>query len=309
MRRHRLPPLAALRAFEAAARLSSFKAAAEELSVTPAAVSQQVRALEADLELTLFQRGARSVALTAEGERLHRGVSEAFRQLYDAVDEVRPTTAHTLRISCSPSVATKWLVPRLHDFTARFPEARIRVTTTFDLEPFGNAGPDVAIRFGTEPSSDLYVEKLCSEALIPLASPALVQRLGLQRPEDLRRAPLIHDDSLMMRFSGAPGWREWFRAVGLDPREAERGTHYTEFADQAIDAAAAGAGVVLARRFLALADIEAGRLVSPFGPILPLELDYFVVCAPGTERQPLIAAFLEWAGSEGAAADPSTQAD
>ncbi|MEO0764218.1 MAG: LysR family transcriptional regulator, partial [Pseudomonadota bacterium] len=111
MRRHRLPPLAALRAFEAAARLSSFKAAAEELSVTPAAVSQQVRALEADLELALFQRGARSVTLTAEGERLHRGVSEAFRQLYDAVDEVRPTTAHPRPNTCTPTQATKSLLP------------------------------------------------------------------------------------------------------------------------------------------------------------------------------------------------------
>lgn len=300
---HRLPPLSSLRAFEAAARLSSFKAAARELAVTPAAVSQQVRALEADLGVQLFTRGARSVTLTPAGKVLASGVADGFLRMREAVERIRPDTSTALRISCSPPVATKWLVPRLHDFTARFPEAKVQVASTFEVEVFGPAGPDVAIRFGKEPPPDLHFEHLCDEVLIPLATPALVERLGLAQPADIRRAPLIHDDSLTLRFEGAPGWREWFALVGFDPRESERGTHYIEYGDQAIEAAAGGGGVVLARRFLARDDIASGRLIAPFGPVMPLDLGYCVVCEPKAVKRPLVAAFLEWARAEGQASE------
>ncbi|MEM6422043.1 MAG: LysR substrate-binding domain-containing protein [Pseudomonadota bacterium] len=298
----RLPPLSSLRAFEAAARLSSFKAAAQELAVTPAAISQQVRALEADLDVQLFERGARSVTLTPAGEEFARGVAEGFHRLRDAVARLKPAEADMLRITCSPPVAAKWLVPRLDCFSRRVEGARLAIESTFDVVDLGPSGPDIAIRFGRTPDPRLHAVHLCLEALVPLASPALVERLGLREPADIRRAPLIHDDSLRI-FEGAPGWRDWFARTGLDPAEAERGTRFAGYADQAIEAAAGGAGVVLARRFLARDDIASGRLVMPFGPVIPLDLGYCILCEPKALRRPLVAAFLDWAQEEGQASE------
>ncbi len=295
----RLPPLAALRAFEAAARLSSFKEAADELAVTPAAISQQVRALEADLQVGLFTRGSRSVTLTEAGRQLQQGVTDGFRRLRDAVDQVCPVSKGVLKVGCSPPVATKWLVPRLHRFTERHADVTVRVESSFELSGFGPGEPDVAIRLTGDPGSRLYAERLFNESVRPLASPELVERLDLREPADIRRAPLIHDDSLA-DFAGTPSWPDWFCKVGLSALEAERGAHFARYADQAIDAAANGTGVVLARRFLAAHDVAAGRLTSPFGPSLPVRLSYYTVCRCGDEEKPLVSAFLSWAREEAA---------
>ena len=295
----RLPALGSLRAFEAAGRLSSFKAAAEELAVTPGAVSQQIRGLEEDLGVKLFTRAPRSVTLTEAGRQLQPCVTKAFIQMRDAVDKVRPVPTEPLRIEASGPVINKWLLPRFHRFTERYPDLSVTIGSGHEERAFGER--EVVIRFNQEPGEGVFALKLCEEVLLPLASPDLVERLELRQPLDLIRAPLLHlsGDG---QFGPQPGWPDWFAEVGLDPLQAQHGTHFdARSADHALNAAVAGAGVVLGRRFLSRIDMADRRLVAPFGPALPLKVCYFVVCRKGSETNPDIAAFLNWASEESAA--------
>ena len=294
----RLPPLNALRAFEAAARHSSFKAAADELAVTPAAISQQIRLLEAELEVSLFRREARSVIVTSGGRRLQAELAEAFTKIHAAVEDLRAPDHESLIITCSAPLLNKWVVPILSRFADQFPDITIQIDARFGIADLTASGPNVAIRFGHPPEPDLYSEEIFDETLLPLASPELVERLKLENPEDIRRAPLIHDDSLTERFPGAPTWADWFELVGINPSQANRGVHFGSYGDQAVDAAVGGVGVLLGRSLLACNDLQAGRLVSPFGPTIALNLRYYLVCAAGSENSPAISAFLEWARKE-----------
>lgn len=294
----RLPPLNALRAFEAAARHSSFKLAADELAVTPAAISQQIRLLESELEVTLFRREARSVIVTSGGRRLQAELAEAFTKIHAAVEDLRAPDHESLIISCSAPLLNKWLVPILSRFADQFSDITIQIDAKFGIADLTASGPNVAIRFGRPPEPGLYSEEIFDETLLPLASPVLVERLKLENPEDIRRAPLIHDDSLTERFPSAPTWSHWFEQVGINPSQANRGVHFGSYGDQAVDAAVGGVGVLLGRSLLACNDLQAGRLVSPFGPTIALSLRYYLVCAAGSEKTPAIAAFLEWARKE-----------
>ena len=301
----RLPPLGTLRAFEAAARKGSFKEAAEELAVPPAAVSQQIRTLEADLGLELFARGARSVTLTERGAVLFQGVSKSFSLLRDSLEEVRPKQSGLLRISCEPPVATKWLAPRLHKFTTLYPMISVCIDSTFALSDSDrqNQAWDVAILFGAPPSTEFYFQEICTEAVVPMASPRLVERLELKEPEDLARAPLLHDAS-MLTLGAVPTWQDWFSAAGMPTADANRGTRFARYADQALDAAISEAGVVLGRRFLAAWDVAQERLKVPFGPMLQTNLSYYLVCPRGTEDHDPMRPFMEWALKEFAEAPP-----
>ncbi|MEO1000162.1 MAG: LysR family transcriptional regulator [Pseudomonadota bacterium] len=295
----RLPPLGSLRAFEAAARLSSFKAAAAELSVTPAAVSQRIRALEEELGTQLFTRAVRAVSLTEAGRQLQPALTSAFLEIRNAVDGVRPEAREPLRVEASAPVVAKWLLPRLHRFSERYADLGVSIQTGRRLRPCTDG--QVLICFNEAPGEDVFALRLCSEHVLPLASPELVARLDLRQPEDIRRAPLLHDTSSEL-FPSDPSWACWFAAAGLNPVEARRGLRFDPHAsDHAIDAAVNGAGVVLGRRLLARGDMLAGRLVSPFGPVLPMHASYFLVCKPGQERRPDIAAFFNWIFAEVAA--------
>ncbi len=294
----RLPPLNALRAFEAAARHASFKLAADELAVTPAAVSQQVRALEDDLGVSLFDRGARSVALTKDGRRLQAGLTDAFMKMRVVVEAVRAPESDALSITCSGPVATKCLAPRLSRFHDIHPDISIQIDASFDLEDLGVPGPHIALRFGNPPDRKLHSVQLTTEVLMPMVSPELAERLDLNVSQDILRAPLIHDESLMKWFQSAPTWSDWFSRAGLDPAQANRGTRFSSYGDQAIDAAVGGAGVLLGRVGLAANDLMSGRLICPFGPVLELDLAYYAVCEAGTEKEPAIAAFLNWIKQE-----------
>lgn len=294
----RLPALGSLRAFEAAARHLSFKEAAAELAVTPAAVSQQIRALEEDLEIKLFSRTARAVSLTEAGQRLQPALTEAFLNIRNAVDRIRPSSATPLRVESSSPVLTKWLLPRLHRFSQRYPEIDISITSVSPLSDLAVGRSDIYIRFTRNPDADYYAHKLCDEYSLPLASPDLVARLGIENPKDLLRAPLLHDMSHEL-FKTDCHWPSWFARVGLDANDADRGTRFDRYgADHAIDAAVSGAGVVLGRRFLARRDMLDGRLVSPFGPTLEFGASYYVVCKFGSESRPDIAAFINWISTE-----------
>lgn len=296
----RLPPLQSLRAFEAAARRGSFKAAAEELAVTPGAISQRIRGLEEELGVKLFDRAVRSVTMSEAGRALHPPLSDAFRKIQDAIDAVRPEQAK-LKVAAFDPVIRKWLLPRFHRFAERYPDLTVAIEGGHEfreLEP-----GEIFVRFSDQPGAeDVFHQTLCAEYVLPLAAPSLVERLALRTPADIKRAPLLHYETDQDE-TPAPGWPAWFSRVGLDPAQARRGMRFDwRSADHAIEAAINGAGVVLGRWFLAREDLNAGRLVAPFGPAIAMEASYRVVCRRGEETRSSTAAFINWAIEETAAA-------
>lgn len=302
----RLPPLAALRAFDAAARHMSFARAAEELHVTPAALSWQIRNLEAHLGTPVFRRLNRAVELTEAGRALAPGLAEgfaAFRAAHRAV--LRLAEPRGLTVTAGPAFTAKWLAPRLFRFAESHPEVELRFVASLRLMDFARDGVDAAIRFGPTRGADggdgpgLFSRPLWTDWMIPLVAPA--RAAGLARPEDLARLTLLHDDSLagLDWRRPAPDWPAWLRAAGVPPAalEARRGPRFSH-ADHALDAAADGAGVVLGRLLLAERELVAGRLVAPFPLALPVEATYRFVCPAGRESEPGAAAFLAWLEAE-----------
>ena len=297
----RLPSLSGLRAFEAAARRGSFKEAAAELSVTPAAISQQIKGLEEELQVTLFERKVRAVALTAAGQTLQPHVSEAFLNIRQAVDRVRPTPVNNqLRINSTGPIISKWLLPRLHKFTARAPQIQVHIETERKLNAMEPGGPDIVIRRLPEPPTGLYAEQLHGELLIPVASSVLLDARGITDPRDIDKAPLIADSGAAR--GGNSGWACWTEAVGL-PDQSHRSDIiiFTDYAsDQIADAAAAGNGIALGRSLIVYVALTDGRLTAPFGPVIPSGYTYYICCREGREDEPQIVEFFDWAREEAA---------
>jgi LysR family glycine cleavage system transcriptional activator len=310
----RLPPLNALRAFEAAGRHLSFVQAARELHVTPAAVSHQVKALEEFLGVSLFRRGHRGLELTAAARACLPRLSEGFDRIAEAVERLRAEAdAATLTVSSAPSFATKWLAPRLHRFAAAHPEVDVRINASTRLVDASRSGPgaageasstlddaDVAIRFGTGVYPGYRVDKLMSVAVSPVCSPALLGgKNPLRTPEDLRRQVLIHDN--LVTDDGRPLWEAWLELAGVRGVDLSRGMRFNHSA-LALEAAADGLGVALGITALAAADIAAGRLARPFDLALSLSAAYYLVCAERACERPDVAAFRDWILAEAKAA-------
>lgn len=295
----RLPPLNALRAFEAAARHLSFTKSAQELNVTPAAISHQIKTLEEFLGVQLFRRTHRAVLLTDAGQRCLPVVRESFDNLAEIADLARAQDqSGILQVSAGPAFAVKWLVPRLKDFAEAHPNIDVRVAASLALADFRTDQVDVAIRFGFGKYPGLRVDKLFDEVLVPMCSPRL--RDGdppLLTPDDLRHHTLLHDDST--RFDpAAPNWARWLRAADVSGIDSERGPRF-DHADHALQAAIDGLGVVLSGPGLASGDLAAGRLVMPFALQLPW-LAFYVVAPEATADKPKIVAFREWLLAEAA---------
>jgi LysR family glycine cleavage system transcriptional activator len=294
--RRPLPPLNALKAFEATARHLSFSKAAEELHVTPAALSHQIRGLEDLLALKLFHRRARSIELTAAARLMYPGVRSAFESLRTAVEQLdRARADRILVVSASPGLTAKWLVPRIYRFMERHPDVDTRISASAGYSNFTTDGVDVGIRLSSGVHPELHVERLSDEAMLPLCSPRLLEgEHPLRTPDDLRRFPLIQIDLPGL----VPTWDEWLAAAGVAGIDTTRGLRLN-VADHALDAASEGAGVVLGYKLVASRDICLGRLVSPFGPELPLSgRSYHFVCARGQERRPTVKAFRDWLFAE-----------
>lgn len=289
-----LPPLNALRAFEATARHMSFSRAADELGVTPAALSHQVAGLEAFLGERLFNRNSRSIALTPAGDLLYPGLNAAFGQIRQSVERVMDTgDAKILVVSAPPGFTAKWLVPRLHRFLAANPELDVRVSASLTLASFSGDGVDVAIRNSAGPFPGLWSQRLVAIETLPIVSPRLIEKYGpLETPDDLARFPIIHDDSLGRMF-GLPTWMDWLRAANAEHVDIGRGLHFSS-ADHAIEAALEGAGVLLAPKVLAADDVRLGRLVFPFELSLRSDRSFHIVCPEGHETRPKISAFCSW---------------
>ena len=284
----RLPPLNALRAFEAAGRHLSFKRAAAELHVTQAAVSHQVRALEAQLHVALFVRLHRALRLTPAGARYLPALSEAFDRLHDASLTVRARPARQrLVLSTVPSFGANWLVPRLGAFRKRHRDVDLVVLSSSELVDFARDPVDVGVRFGLGRYPGVRAELLFGEEYLPVASPRLLRgRKALRRPADLRRHTLLHDES-------HDAWRAWLAAAGADGVDPERGVVFSD-SSQLVSAAAAGQGVALARKLLAAPYLRSRRLVRAFKGSVRAEFAYYVVCAEGRADEPAIRAFREW---------------
>jgi LysR family glycine cleavage system transcriptional activator len=289
-----LPPLSALRAFEAAARLVSFSRAADELHVTPAAVSHQIHALEQDLGVKLFNRLNRSIELTASARVLLPGLTEAFAGIQSSVRRLRAhNDTGTLTVTASPSFAAKWLVLRLHRFQEQCLDVDVRISATDDLVDLTKGDFDIAIRYGTGNYPGLEVELLFTNEVFPACSPQLLANgPPLRTPDDLPLHNLIHDQAVE-RDPLVPTWPMWLKAAGVKNVPAATGLSFNNM-HLAMDAAIAGHGVVLAQSTIAAADLAAGRLVRLFSLALPDQFAYYIVTALGTLERPKIRAFRDW---------------
>ncbi|MFN3209978.1 MAG: transcriptional regulator GcvA [Roseovarius sp.] len=286
----RLPPLTALRAFEAAARNMSFQKAAAELNVTPAALSFQIKSLEEHLGAPLFRRLNRAVELTAAGETLAPGCRDGFSALSAAWSAVRrDLDSSVLTVTAGPAFTAKWLAPRLYAFAQAHPEIELRFTASLKLMDFDRDEIDVAIRFGHGADKGLYSLPLAEEWVTPVMTPALAERYPTI--ESLSKAVLIVDQSI--DFLDPPtDWAAWFRAVGMAP-VPPHGPRFSQ-GDHAMDAALAGVGVVLGRRALVIKDLMEGRLVAPYGKAVSGGAQFRFVCREGAEEKPQIKIFRDW---------------
>lgn len=286
--------MSSLRAFEAVARRLSFSKAAEELHVTPGAVSQQIRSLEELLGERLFERTKRSVALTAMGSRLLPDIQAGLEMLARAMGGRTPSRGgSTLAVSVAPSFASKWLLPRLGEFSNRHPDIELRISATAALADFKRDGVDVAIRLGSGYYPDLHVEPLFAEGLTPMCSPELPKRNGrLEEPDDLRNHKLLHDTSIP-GDSKQSSWERWLSFAGAKHVAAQHGDRFS-LAELAMQAAMDGAGVVLGRLVLAERDLAEGRLIAPFDIVLPLDVSYFLVMPRASLQRREVECFKTW---------------
>jgi len=293
----RLPPLTALRAFEAAARHLSFQDAAAELSVTPAALSFQIKSLETHLGAPLFRRLNRRVELTEAGQVLTAPASEGFQTLAAGWRAARRTLdSGLLTITAGPAFTAKWLAPRLFDFAQRHPAIELRFAATLKMLDFATDDIDIAIRFGPDDGgrdAGLHQALAIEEWVTPMMHPDIAGRYPT--PDSLMEAPIIFDDSIAF-LRNSVGWEEWFRANGVAATELH-GPRFSQ-ADHAIDAAQSGAGVVLGRVSLAEAALRHGQLVAPFEVALVPQAGFRVLCPKGAETRAGTRAFLDWLAVE-----------
>lgn len=294
----RLPPLNSLRAFVAAARHLSLAKAADELNVTPGAVSQQIKQLEDHLGCALFRRTNRQLLLTDEGQACLPGLVEAFERMHEALRAIAQAGLDgRLTVSVAPSLASKWLVPRLDRFTALHPEIDVLVSAAMHLADFESENIDCAIRYGAGRYPGLVVEKLMAESVVPVSSPALLKdKKALRAPADLKNYTLLHDDSPDQDPS-CPDWRMWLRAAGVDAVDARRGLRFNQ-SSLVLEAAVGGRGVALAKSRLAADDIRAGRLVALFELKQPIQFAYYFVAPPAKSALKRVRAFLKWLRDE-----------
>jgi LysR family glycine cleavage system transcriptional activator len=298
----RLPPLNALRAFEAGARYLSFTRAAAELHVTQAAVSHQVKALEAHLEVRLFRRMTRRLALTDAGRGLLPEVGAAFDRIAEAVERLgRAQANRTLTVSLTPSFGARWLGQRLGRFWAGYPDIDLKLHHTIDLVDLRGEEADVAVRWGRGSWPGLEAEFLIRAGFTPVCSPALLSGAHpLRRPADLRFHTLLHEEDY-------EDWAQWLTAAGVGDVDPRRGPVIDD--PSVLDRATlAGQGVALGRTDLIAEYLAAGRLVRPFDLDLDTDYAYFVVYPPKALEREKVRAFRDFVLGEAEAecAAPAT---
>jgi LysR family glycine cleavage system transcriptional activator len=298
-RSSRLPPLNALRAFEAAARLESFARAADELAVTPGAISQQIRSLEEHVGTALFLREGRGLKLTEAGRAAANMTSDAFETLERAVALMRqPVQRRALTVSVAPSFAGKWLAPRLYRFQEIHPELEVWIAATSERVDLAAGAADLGIRYGPGGDMTLHEERLLPEEVLPVCSPDLLREdKPLRTPRDLFGHTLLHDASPESDVDGAD-WASWLKARNVRGVDTAGGLKFNQSA-LVIDAAVAGRGVALAKRALAQNDLASGRLVALFvDGTSPVRSAYHIVTARNRPLSSDAEAFIVWLRNE-----------
>jgi LysR family glycine cleavage system transcriptional activator len=312
---YRLPPLNALRAFEAAARHLSFKDASAELSVTPTAISHQIRGLEEYLGFDLFHRLTRALELTREGRAMLPKVREGLECFATAIESTRQHEAGgRLLVTSPPALLTRWLIRHLPEFTAAHPEIQLHMAAsleTIDARDAsgvsGLAGIDVRddetevfIRFGRGQYDGCRVDRLFAPAYTVVCSPRLLLGMRpLNVPGDLRRHNLLHDESIM-ELLDRPTWAEWLQLAGVTGIDANNaGTHFSD-PGLVLSAAVDGVGVALASKPLVEAEVAAGRLVMPFDIVIRRPQAYYLVVPEAVADRPIVSVFRHWLRSEAA---------
>lgn len=297
----RLPPLNALRAFEAAARRLSFTKAAEELNVTPGAISQQIRQLEDYAGAPLFKRTGRSVLLTDSAQASLPLVHEAFEKIAEAGRVMQaPARKGRVMVACAPSFAAKWLAPRLEAFHRENDGIEAWVSADMGLTDFNTADADIAIRYGRGEYDGLKSELILDESVMPVCSPALLEGdNAIRQPGDLAGHTLLHDES-PENDPSCPDWPSWLAARKVLGVSSRRGPRFNQ-AVLVIEAAVSGQGVALAKRAVAAADLAAGRLVAPFADgSTAIDFGYWLVWPKGRHLSPEVRAFIKWLKTQAA---------
>ena len=286
----RLPPLSALRPFEAAARLESFSRAAEELHLTHGAVSHQVRGLEQHLGTALFTRHGKRVALTAAGRAFAERVRAALEEIAQAADMARPARVdHRLTVSVLPSFASRWLMPRLIRFMESHPEIEVNVLASTALADFARDGVDIALRFGKGPWPPFICEPFLDDEWFPVASPKMNRGRLPKEPRDLLRVRIMREDR--------DSWQLWFEAAGVKLEAPIEGPLFND-STYSLQAAARGEGVALARRSIVGEDLERGTLKRLFKIAVRARERYWFVSPKETAEAPRVKAFRDWVKAE-----------
>jgi LysR family glycine cleavage system transcriptional activator len=288
---HRPPPIATLRALEAAARHLNFTKAADELCVTQSAVSHQIRHLEDLWNLKLFDRPPRGLVLTRNGQALAPVVRNFFERLSETLETLKSEVKRDpLRIDTLQSFAVKWLVPRINEFHNQFPDIDLWISTHDELVNFATENVDLTIRLGQGNYPGLHSTLLLKEYVFPVCSPDFIEKVGMPSSHaDLHKLPLL----LRLGDPAHPNWEDWFSQVGEEEVVVVEGPRFPD-TNMALQAAKDGQGIALARSAHVCDDLKAGKLVKLFNYDYPSNVSYFLVCPSGKEDTPKIASVREW---------------
>ncbi len=290
--RSSFPPLSCLLAFESAARRESFTLAAAELNLTPSAISHQIAKLEELLQVKLFDRNGRTLALTAAGSEYMNRLSGALDAISAATDNARKGASNTLHVHSSPSFATLWLMPRLADFASKHPEIALSFSSSVAYSDFEIGMVDIDIRYGHPHWPHLHVEPIFEERILPLASPEFLRTHSIQKPEDLIDLPLIQSAVNVVQ------WRDWFlsREVNFAP------THFAYRFDRtamALEAAVQGLGIACDSASIGRPHIESGKLKMVFDEEWCLKVhSHFMVLPNRYLKRPEVMKFIQWVHSQ-----------
>jgi LysR family glycine cleavage system transcriptional activator len=283
----RLPNLAALRAFEAAARHQNFSRAAEEIHVTHGAISHQVRSLEEDLGFALFTRHGKRIAVTVEGERFAATIRKSLMDIAAAAEALKSRAGHKrLTISTLPSFASRWLAPRLGKFIDLHPDTEVVLQSSGYLTDLFREPVDVGIRFGSGRYPGLVVEKLMGDYYYPVVSPRYNGGKLPASPHELGRYTLL-------RSSDDEEWMPWFQAAGVDLAEPTGGVLFQDLS-MLVRLASSGGGIALVRHVVAMQEIMSGELVQLFDITVRSEYSYYFACTPQALQKPQVQAFHAW---------------
>lgn len=287
----RLPPMKALRAFEAVARRGTMTAAAQELNVTHSAISHQIASLETNLGVTLFDRVGRGVTLSDAGRELLPAVSSAFDNIAAATARMaRPVSSGNLSVACMPALLSYWLMPRLGDFTDRFPGIQLTFDATSDQEQRWASGADIQILYGEQDWTGYWFKPLSELALFPVVSPSLMNTHPIRTVTDLAKHVILHADE-------GREWRQWLAAA--DALSMAMNTqHNMGDARMAIEAAVHGHGAAIGDSVTSADLLARGQLIAPFGMSVPAAGAFYIACHSDLRQLPVVNAFIDWLTSE-----------